>query len=532
MQAGQGMGPGNRSGTGVGLRLGLGRGLAVGVGQAIRAQAQARAALSPRQQQAVRLLLLPSADYAQLLRQSACDNPFLEWAEESWDEAAHDGESESGREIEACESSEFPESPEFPEAGVVTRHDLSAELPQAPADPLAQLPSHVTLADHLAAQLRLLRLPARERYLALALVYCLDEDGYLRLPLQDLGDALTELQPPASSHELALALARVQALEPTGVGACDLAECLGLQLRGAQASAHPEALALAIVQDHLPALAAGDLAGLARRLGQPLARVQLACDRIRQLDPRPGWRFGPPGAGAITPDVVVRRRQGQWVAHLNPAALPRLRLQRAYADWYAGHRAQGDPAAPALGQCLQEARWTLRNIEQRRSTILAVARAILQRQHRFLALGPLGLRPLALREIAQAVGVHESTVSRATQQKYMATPCGLFELKFFFSRGLAIDGGGQCSPAAVRDLIRQRVAAEPPGAPLSDVDLARALAAQGLQVARRTVTKYRQQLRIEAAPQRGSAALASAVRNVPLSTTDHATDHGSDRSLR
>ena len=172
----------------------------------------------------------------------------------------------------------------------------------------------------------------------------------------------------------------------------------------------------------------------------------------------------------------------------------------ADADWCLRHRAQ---AGPGLGRQLQEARWTLRNVDQRFATILAVARAILQRQHRFLALGPLALRPLALKEIAQAVGVHESTVSRVTHQKYMATPCGLFELRFFFSRGLATDSGGHCSPSAVRGLIRELVAAEPREAPLSDVDLARALAAQGLRVARRTVTKYRQQLRIEPAPRRG-----------------------------
>jgi RNA polymerase sigma-54 factor len=204
--------------------------------------------------------------------------------------------------------------------------------------------------------------------------------------------------------------------------------------------------------------------------------------------------------------VVVRRSPGRagqpgaWRADLNTAVLPRLRLQQGYADWCVRHRAE---AGPGLGQQLQEARWTLRNVEQRFATILAVARAILQRQHRFLALGPLALRPLALREIAQAVGVHESTVSRVTQQKYMATPCGLFELRFFFSRGLATDSGGHCSPTAVRGLIRALVAAEPHEAPLSDVDLARALMAQGLQVARRTVTKYRQQLRIEPAPRRG-----------------------------
>ncbi len=454
-----------------------------GLSASARLATTAQPSLSPRQQQAVRLLQLPSADYAQVLRQVACDNPFLEWAEEAW---------------------EVPAAPEGepPDAG----QDLWPSGGTGDADEwIDQLAGPVTLAEHLAGQLRLLRLSPRERLMALAVAACLDEDGYLRVPLADLGAALPELQPPPAGPEWSLALARVQALEPAGVGARHLGECLALQLRAA-ADPTALALALAIVQDHLPALASRDLAGIARRLGQPLAQVQAACERIRRLDPRPGWRIGAPAAGALIPDVVVRRgpgrpgQPGPWVAHLNPAALPRLRLQQGYADWCLRHRAQ---AGPGLGRQLQEARWTLRNVDQRFATILAVARAILQRQHRFLALGPLALRPLALKEIAQAVGVHESTVSRVSHQKYMATPCGLFELRFFFSRGLATDSGGHCSPSAVRGLIRELVATEPREAPLSDVDLARALATQGLRVARRTVTKYRQQLRIEPAPRRG-----------------------------
>ena len=501
--------------------------LAAGAGQAANPQQ----ALSPRLQQAVRLLQLPSTDYVQLLRQAVCDNPFLEWTDEGCDAtepgAGSDTE-ESAREGE-CEG----ESDGAAEAGAAEGGELADAAAEVWPSPSAEsrgsgatgealeyrMACSVTLAEHLASQLRLLRLPARERLLALALVDCLDEDGYLRMPLPELAVALPHLRPGPRPHELVLALTRVQALEPAGVGARSLGECLVLQLQSgrdapadatgrgvsiAQDSddAAPRALtlALAIARDHLPALAARDLSGLARRLAQPAALVQAACERIRRLDPRPGSRIGAVAEGAIIPDVVVRRQQTQWVAHLNPAALPRLQLQQTYADWYTGHREQG---GAVLGRHLQEARWTLRNAEQRFATILAVARAILQRQHRFLSLGPLALRPLALREIAQAVGVHESTVSRVTHQKYMATPCGLFELRFFFSRGLATDSGGHCSPTAVRGLIRALVESEPSQAPLSDVDLARMLAAQGLRVARRTVTKYRQQLRIEPALRRG-----------------------------
>lgn len=481
----------------------------------LRQSACAQTSLSPRLQQAVRMLQLPTTDYVQLLRQAVCDNPFLEWAEEGWpgseSGAVTDTEDAAGKSADASDAStsEASEASEASEGGAGA--DADAETwPAAPGegreggargDALQhRLPCLVTLAEHLAGQLRLLRLPERERLLALALVDCLDDDGYLRMPLCELGPALPGLLPAPQVHELSLALARVQALEPAGVGARSLGECLALQLGPVGEPPKLRALALAIVREHLPALAAHDLAGLSRRLGHTLGQVQTACDRIRQLDPRPGSRIGAVAAGTIIPDVVVRRRQSQWVAHLNPAALPRLRLQQTYADWYASHREQG---GVVFGRHLQEARWTLRNVEQRFATILAVARAILQRQHRFLALGPLALRPLALREIAQEVGVHESTVSRVTHQKYMATPCGLFELRFFFSRGLATDSGGHCSPTAVRGLIRSLIASEPRETPLSDVALARALTAQGLRVARRTVTKYRQQLRIEPAARRG-----------------------------
>jgi RNA polymerase sigma-54 factor len=183
--------------------------------------------------------------------------------------------------------------------------------------------------------------------------------------------------------------------------------------------------------------------------------------------------------------------------------VPRVRVNRDYADLFRSHRCAGDSE---LGANLQEARWTVRNVEQRFSTILSVSQAILDRQQHFLAYGAMAMKPLALREIAQEVGVHESTVSRVTNNKFMATPCGMFELKYFFSRGLATRSGAECSPTAIRSLIAEMIAAEPAGRPLSDVDIARSLSGQGFQVARRTVTKYRQALRIEPVERRRSVA--------------------------
>ena len=456
--------------------------------------ARPAAVLSPRQQQALRLLQWPSDEFGQWLRQAALANPFLEW-DEPPPEPAPAPEADPMGVAPDDPSGAGAEEPEAP-------WETGFEGPTGGTRGLETLAEPLRLADHLCRQIGLLRLAPRERLLAEALALSLDDDGYLRDDVHDIAAALG-LTPPPAPDEWSLALRRVQSLEPAGVGARSLSECLALQLT---ASAHrragwPEAdaLALRIVREHLPGLARGDLSALAARLGEPLPEVVAACARIRRLAPRPCQQLEARGAPIQIPDVVVRQRQGRWEAHLNPAILPRLRLQPAVADWQRRHHRQ---SGPVWGSLLQEARWMLRNVEQRFATILAVARAILARQHRFLAHGPLALRPLGLREIAQAVGAHESTVSRATRQKFMATPCGLFELKFFFSRGLPADGGGACSPTAVRGLIRELVAAEPPGAPLSDVALARALAAYGVRVARRTVTLYRQQLRIEPAPRR------------------------------
>ncbi|MFD0666915.1 RNA polymerase factor sigma-54 [Ramlibacter sp. MAHUQ-53] len=443
--------------------------------------------LSPRLQRAVRLLQMSSQDYAQVLRQQLDTNPFLE---------PLDGFGPG----EAFEPLDDPRDDGPPEDG------WGAEpLPQARGEPggglLETLQAPATLAEHLCGQLRLLPLPPRDRALALALAHAVDDDGYLRMALPEAAAPLA-LRPPPDDSELAIALRRVQALDPAGVGARGVAECLLLQLAPAPLPAPLRALAMAIVAGHLGALAGRDIATLARRLRAPRAQVEAAVQAIRRLDPRPGWRQGGAQASHVTPDVVVRRRQGQWVASLNPAVVPRVRVNDRYADLFARHRAA---CGGELGAQLQEARWTVRNVDQRFATILAVARAIVQRQHRFLAYGPMAMKPLALREIAQAVGVHESTVSRVSHQKFMATPGGLFELKYFFSRGLATAGGGACSPTAIRGLIRELVAAEPREAPLSDVALAQALERQGLQVARRTVTKYRQQMRIEPADRRYSS---------------------------
>jgi RNA polymerase sigma-54 factor len=450
----------------------------------LHTSASLQTTLSPRLQRAVRLLQMSSQDFAQVVRDALDSNPFLE--QEESPAPADEPVTDAGAEA-------------IPSQAETWGLDGVSRMRHADADGSVfdTLEVRVSLASHLLGQLNVMPLPQRDRMLAAAVVESLDDDGYLRMPLEDVAHALA-LLPSAKSQELLIALRRVQALEPTGVAARSVAECLELQL---PCIADPAARALAgtILRDHLDALAARDLRSLARRVGCDQAAVDAACAAIRRLDPHPGWRYSERPVQYVTPDVIAKKVRGQWKAMLNEAVVPRVRLNRAYIDLFQQYRGAQHGE---LGAHLQEARWTVRNVEQRFSTILSVAQAILKRQQHFLAYGSMAMKPLALREIAQEVGVHESTVSRVTNNKFMATPCGVFELKYFFSRGLATASGGECSPTAIRGLIQELVTAEPPDQPLSDVEIARQLGSQGLNVARRTVTKYRQLLRIEPAERR------------------------------
>jgi RNA polymerase sigma-54 factor len=443
--------------------------------------------LSPRLQRAVKLLQMSSQDFAQVVRGALDTNPFLEQ-----DDAPP---SEGAPEAEAANDA-APGPAEHWGAGA-TRLRLDGD-----ATVFDTLQAPTSLATHLLGQLSVLPLSDRDRELAAAVVESLDEDGYLRAPLGEVGDALN-LAPPPDADELLIALRHVQALDPAGVAARSVAECLQLQL-AAIASPERRALAGQIIARHLDALAAHDMRALTRRVGCDSQAVESACAAIRRLDPHPGWRFSLSSPGYITPDVIARRVRGSWSATLNDAVVPKVRLNRDYVELFQQHR---NAQHAELGAHLQEARWTVRNVEQRFSTILSVAQAILNRQQHFLAYGAMAMKPLALREIADEVGVHESTVSRVTNNKFMATPCGVFELKYFFSRGLSTRSGGECSPTAIRGLIQEIIGAEAPTRPLSDVEIARELDRQGLKVARRTVTKYRQLLRIEPAERRLTQAM-------------------------
>jgi RNA polymerase sigma-54 factor len=478
--------------------------------------------LTPRLQQSVKLLQLSSQEFVQEIHHALANNPFLEEDETLVGEV---GEADAGSEVDGLilgattpgessslesQSSEvldepFESSYDADEQAVSQDYESDSIEPSYSAssrggedgdNDFSDWVSHVpTLRQHLHRELSGYRLEARDRILAELIIDSLDEDGYLRENLDDLASLIED---PANggtvdAGELHTALGLVQNLEPVGVAARNLRECLQLQLMARAMDDVPHELALRIVQNHLDTLARRDGPELRKLLGCSADDLQAAHAIIRELNPRPGARFNTRTADYIVPDVIVRKVKGRWTAMTNPAVMPRARLNQVYADMF--HRNRCSDRTP-LAQELQEARWLLRNAEQRYSTIQRVAEAIVVRQRTFFDYGEVALKPLILREVAEELGIHESTVSRATGNKYMATPRGIFEFKHFFSRQLDTETGGTCSAAAVRALLKGMISAEPQDAPLSDVSLTRMLADQGVVVARRTVSKYRGMMKV------------------------------------
>jgi RNA polymerase sigma-54 factor len=474
-------------------------------------------ALTPRLQQAVRLLQLSSLEFAQEVREALGKNPFLE-QEESADSVGDEGmlagaysgttpldgqallaekPTDSSPDVSPADIDAAWGRESWQKTSGSTRASGDSDI-----SAIDLVAAEVSLRQHLQSQSNLKSLSLRDRTLVGCVIESLDDDGYLRTDLSELA-ALIELDPAVDELEMSAALKLVQSLEPAGVGARNLAECLSLQLGMVDDSEQRE-LAQLIINHHLERLAQRDCHTLAKTLGRSVDEVEAACERIRRMDPRPGYRFGSADFQFVTPDVITKKVKGEWTVALNPAVVPKVKFNQAYADLFRRHRESARHSEMAAH--LQEARWAVRNVEQRFSTILAVAEAILRRQHQFLEFGPLAMKPLGLKEIAEEVGLHESTVSRVTNNKYMATPVGVFELKYFFSRAMPTANGGACSATAIRGLISSLIENEDPEHPLSDAEITRQLVRQGLNVARRTVTKYRQLLKVAPVEQRRRAA--------------------------
>ena len=350
-----------------------------------------------------------------------------------------------------------------------------------------------SLRDHLNSQLAELNLPLRDRQIVSALIDALNDDGYLTTSLEELLEFFPD-ELGIDADELQIALRHLQNFEPAGVGARDASECLALAAQGRcprRRRSCPKRCKL--VEHHLPLLAARDFGKLKRLLHIDDAGLRGVRTLITSLHPRPGAEFSKTEANYVIPDVVVRKIRGRWVAALNEAAMPKLRLNRIYADILTRNRGSSNQQLAAQ---LQEAKWLIRNVQQRFETILRVSQAIVDRQRHFFDHGEVAMRPMVLREIAEILNLHESTISRVTAQKYMLTMRGTYELKYFFGSHVATDTGGAASATAIRALIKQLIGAEDQNSPLTDSRIADLLGDQGIVVARRTVAKYREALQI------------------------------------
>ncbi len=491
-------------------------------------RAKQQTSLTPRLQQWVKLLQMSALEFTQEVQQALSTNPFLDDGDDIEDEVSDDaytqseggaeasgvsdthlasdegsGRDEQEHEIRAADdnatpSNEYDDHDSGDDTGYDQGDNYSGDYPTTRANgsdsdtDIGQWARSLTsLRERLLRDLGSYRLESRDIALAIYIIEALEEDGYLRTSLDELGDD-DAFHPPVDPAEWSTALKLVQQLHTPGLAARSLQECLALQLQALDARVPGQPLAQVIVNTELARLAKHDYVGIERALGCSPDALRQACALIKQLDPKPGLRFSKDDTRYVIPDVIVAKIRGKWVATANRAAMPRARLHGTYPTLF--RNSKGGDRTP-MAQELQEARWLIRNIEQRYATIQRVAEAIVERQQTFFEYGEVALRPLMLREIADELGIHESTVSRATGNKYMETPRGIYEFKHFFSRELATETGGTCSASAVRALIKEMIEGEDPHEPLSDVDLARLLGEQGVMVARRTVSKYRGQLK-------------------------------------
>jgi RNA polymerase sigma-54 factor len=490
-------------------------------------------ALTPQLQQSIRLLQLSTLELHQEVEQMLEQNPFLEAeedhsptfeplaerltpieraAEREAERAAEPGSdsADAGGDAPALDNAEF---------GATERDDWENGTEREDFDGIRETPGKSTnssdsddfdgqdrdtampsLQDHLREQLLGMRLSALDAAAVMVLIESLNDDGYLDGPLEEIASQLAGVDPDAQEELLErLQCARrfLQSMEPTGVGASDLAECLTLQLRTLPRS-EAQMIAIIVCKQHLELLARRDMKKLMAATGADEDLLRAAQALIVTLEPKPGRPFSRAEANIVIPDVVVQKSGRNWKVVLNPDVMPKLRINDLYASAIRQQRGSNslNGAGPGLNARLQEARWFMKNILQRFDTIQRVSQAIVERQKSFFTHGAIAMKPLVLREIADELGLHESTISRVTTAKYMSTPFGTFELKYFFGSSLNTDAGGNASSTAVRALIKQLVAAEDVVKPLSDSQISQMLEEQGIQVARRTVAKYREALKI------------------------------------
>ena len=492
-------------------------------------------ALTPQLQQSIRLLQLSTLELQQEIEQMLESNPFLEADDEAASLDTAPSERASAAELSGEQVRERDEfdggdaEATLPEVkaddfGATERDDWENGTERDDFDGIRETPGQssgnsangeddggdfergggsISLQEHLRAQMAGMRLTAEDRAALEVLIESLNADGWLADTLDDIAARLADmLDIDADADEardelmsrLQCALNWLHSMEPLGVGARDLGECLSLQLR-AGPPCEAQAIALVICQRHLELLARRDYKRLAAATGADEQLLREAQALIVRCEPKPGRAFEHTETYAVVPDVIVRRSARGLKVALNPDVMPKLRINDLYAQALRGARG-ANGANASLSARLQEARWFMKNIQQRFDTILRVSSAIVERQKSFFTHGEIAMKPLVLREIADELGLHESTISRVTTAKYLASPMGTFELKYFFGSSLNTESGGNASSTAVRALIKQLVAAEDAAKPLSDSQLSQMLDEQGITVARRTVAKYREALKI------------------------------------
>ena len=484
--------------------------------QSLQLRTSQHLALTPQLQQSIRLLQLSTLELHQEIEQILGDNPLLERLDDPLDHSVRlladgainnapapgeappapgqqaEGEGSAPAEGEGAEGGavdgERPDNDWSEGSGASSGSGSSSD----DEDGRPQLEAcAITLREHLMEQVRETLLSTRDRALAELVIDALDDNGYLEEPLDDIHARLPE-ELEVDLDELRCALAMVQSMDPVGVGARSAAECLALQIRRMPGVPMvTRRMALKIVEGYLTWFAQREYSKLKKALDcddEDLREVQAV---VRQCNPHPGAAFASNVSDYVVPDVIVRRAKNGWAVTLNPDVMPRLRVNSLYATMLKQGRSESQ-----MGAQMQEAKWLIKNMRQRFDTILRVAEAIVERQRNFFSHGAVAMRPLVLREIADTLGLHESTISRVTTQKYMLTPHGMFELKYFFGSHVATEAGGEASSTAIRALIAQLTGAEDPKNPLSDSKIAEMLGEQGMVIARRTVAKYREALKI------------------------------------
>jgi RNA polymerase sigma-54 factor len=461
--------------------------------------------LTPQLQQAIRLLQLSTQDMHQEVARLLEENPMLEAADESGPGAfspdasslpsqstATAGEAQTTNADDRGADDSGPdtfgnESSDWNTGGGTMRStdDEDEAYPEQAAE-------QASLREHLHNQLTTSSIDDKDRKVVGLLIDALDENGYLAQDLEELAGLLPgELE--ITLDDLETALVQLQHLDQPGLGARNLGECLALQLKALPEDTPQRDLAVRLVSNHLDLLAAHDFSKIKKLLRCTDDELRSAQHLITGLNPKPGTEFGQSIADYVVPDVIVEKHKSRWRARLNAEAMPKLRVNQIYANIL---QQRSDKNSSQLAVQLQEAKWLIKNLEQRFETILRVAQAIVERQVNFFEHGEIGMRPLVLREIADELELHESTISRSTTQKFMLTPRGIYEFKHFFGSGLATESGGTCSSTAIRELIKQLVSAEDAHKPLTDSRMSEILAQQGIVVARRTIAKYRESMRI------------------------------------